>query len=129
VLPRALHWPLLVQSTGGSYTEEATGVRASVGQTVLSAVYLSEPSTMVITPYSSAVVVDAQTAGGLTASNVAAAATRVSAFLGGIDPQQTPPAFMATGSTGSTGSTTLPVADGNRMAFALGAGKAVWITT
>jgi hypothetical protein len=72
VLPRASHWPLLSQSTGGSYTEEATGVRAPVGQSVLSAVCLAEPSTMVITPYSSAVVVDAQTAGGLTASNGAA---------------------------------------------------------
>jgi len=118
VLPRASHWPLLVQSTGGSYAEEATGVRTPVGQSVLSAVYLAEPSTMVITPYSSAVVVDAQTAGGLTASNVAAAATRVSAFLGGVDPQQTPPVFMATSTTASTSST---VADGNRMAFALGA--------
>lgn len=93
-------------------------MRAPVGQSVLSAVYLAEPSTKVITPYSSAVVVDAQTADGLTASNVAAAATRVPAFLGGVDPQQTPPAFMATGTAASTSST---VADGNRMAFALGA--------
>ncbi|MFP3585283.1 hypothetical protein SCB29_16800 [Paraburkholderia sp. SIMBA_055] len=114
-LPRALHWPLLVQSTGGSYTEEATGASATVGQTVLSAVYVSEPSTMVITPYSSAVAADAIAAGGLTASNVAAASTRVSAFLGGIDPQQTAPAFVAPRGTTSA------VSDGNRMALALGA--------
>ncbi|TGP40619.1 hypothetical protein EN872_16975, partial [bacterium M00.F.Ca.ET.229.01.1.1] len=60
-------------------------------------------------------VTDAMAAGGLTASNVAAASARVSAFLGGIDPQQTAPAFVAPGATAGA------LTDGNRMALALGA--------
>nr|WP_244098191.1 hypothetical protein [Burkholderia ambifaria] len=115
VLPGTLRWPLLVKSTGGSYTEEATGATSAPGETSLSAVYLSAPSTMVLSPYSSAIVADALAAGALTASNVAAASTRVSAFLGGVDPQQTVPAFVAVGAILNT------IADGNRMAFALGA--------
>ncbi|WP_244139363.1 hypothetical protein [Burkholderia vietnamiensis] len=115
VLPGTLRWPLLVKSTGGSYTEEATGATSAAGETSLSAVYLNAPSTMVLSPYSSAIVADALAAGALTASNVAAASARVSAFLGGVDPQQTVPAFAAAGATLNT------VADGNRMAFALGA--------
>ncbi|TGP46292.1 hypothetical protein EN871_07565 [bacterium M00.F.Ca.ET.228.01.1.1] len=115
VLPRALHWPLLVRASGGTYIEEATGASASAGQSELTAVYVREPSSMVITPYSTAVVTDAMAAGGLTASNVAAASARVSAFLGGIDPQQTAPAFVAPGATAGA------LTDGNRMALALGA--------
>ncbi|MET3229284.1 UNVERIFIED_ORG: hypothetical protein ABIC54_001458 [Burkholderia sp. 1263] len=114
-LPADLHWPLLLRANGGSYLEEATGTSASVDGGTLSAVYVARPSAMLVSAFSSAVVADAQAAGGLTPANIAAAAARVAAFLGGIDPQQTPPAFVAAHTPTGT------VTDGNRMALALGA--------
>lgn len=106
-------YPLLVRASGGTYIEEATGEEATLSNP-LSAVYLSAPSRMSITPYSTAVVTDAQARGGLNRANVTAAASRVSAFLGGIDAQQTLPAYDGTAS----GSDISPSV---RMAFALGA--------
>ncbi|GLU33380.1 hypothetical protein WKR88_24950 [Trinickia caryophylli] len=106
-------YPVLVRASGGTYIEEATGEEATLS-TPLSAVYLSTPSRMSITPYSTAVVTDALARGGLNSANVTAAASRVSAFLGGIDAQQTVPVY-----SGTANGSDIPA--GVRMAFALGA--------
>jgi hypothetical protein len=108
-----LHYPLLVRVTGGSFTEEADGSTSSlVGE--LDAVYLNAPSQMVVSTFSTAIVADARGAGGLNASNIAAAISRVNAFAGDIDVQQTTPTFVAAG-------TTATVSDGAKMSLALGA--------
>ncbi|BAO89888.1 putative lipoprotein [Caballeronia cordobensis] len=109
----ALRYPLLVRVTGGSFEEEADGAAANLSGE-LDAVYLNAPSQMVVSAYSSAIVADARAAGGLVAGNIAAAMSRVNAFAGDIDVQQTTPAFAAAG-TAST------VTDGAKMALALGA--------
>jgi len=112
-LRRSLGFPLFVRVTGGNYEEESTGQSAALSGE-LDAVYLSAPSQMVVSPYSNAVVSDARSAGGLTADNIAAAASRVNAFAGNIDVQQTPPTFVATGAS-------TDVTPGALMALALGA--------
>lgn len=112
-LYRPLSFPLLVRVTGGSYQEEATGASGNLSEE-LDAVYLSAPSQAVVSPYSNAVVADANSAGGLTAGHVAAAMSRVNAFAGNVDVEQTVPTFVATGAT--TG-----VTPGALMALALGA--------
>nr|WP_051180539.1 hypothetical protein [Caballeronia insecticola] len=111
-----LHYPLLVRVTGGSFTEEADGSTASLSGE-LDAVYLNAPSQMVVSAYSNAIVADARAAGGLSASNIAAAISRVNAFAGDIDVQQTTPAFVAAGTAG----TAATVTDGAKMSLALGA--------
>lgn len=110
---RSLRYPLFVRVTGGSYQEEATGASAELSEEV-DAVYLAAPSLMVVSPYSNAIVADARAAGGLTASNVSTAISRVDAFAGNIDVQQTLPTFVAAGSTAN-------VTPGATMALALGA--------
>lgn len=110
---RSLRYPLLVRVTGGTYQEESTGASAELSGE-LDAVYMTAPSQMVVSPYSNAVVTDAQAAGGFTSDNVAAALSRVNAFAGNIDVEQTMPTFVATGT--SSGLT-----PGAKMAFALGA--------
>jgi hypothetical protein len=112
-LARPAHYPVLVRASGGSYLEEATGERASLSGE-LDAVYLSAPTTIVVSPYSNAIVIDAIAAGGLSAENIAAASARVNAFVGGIDVQQTVPVYPPA-SDGAA------VSDGAKMAFALGA--------
>lgn len=112
-LRSSVRYPVLVRVSGGTYIEEATGEQAALND-VLSAVYLSAPSSMSITPFSTAVVVDATANGGLTTANVTAASARINAFLGGIDAHQTLPVY--TGVMSSAG-----VSASVRMAFALGA--------
>ncbi|CAN7633880.1 hypothetical protein LJR230_004668 [Trinickia sp. LjRoot230] len=109
----ALRYPLFIRVTGGSYEEESTGTSANLSGE-LDAVYLSAPSQMVVSVYSNAVVSDARAAGGLTATNIADARSRVNAFAGNIDVQQTAPAFVSTG-------TSAAVTPGAIMALALGA--------
>jgi hypothetical protein len=112
-LRQSLGFPLFVRVTGGNYEEESTAQSAALSGE-LDAVYLSAPSQMVVSPYSNAVVSDARSAGGLTADNIAAAASRVNAFAGNIDVQQTPPTFVAPGAS-------TDVTPGALMALALGA--------
>ena len=83
---QALRYPVLVRVTGGTYEEEATGASGNLSGEV-DAVYLSEPTRMVVSPWSNAVVEDARSAGGLTPDNVAAALSRVNALAGNIDVQ------------------------------------------
>ncbi|SAL87080.1 putative lipoprotein [Caballeronia arvi] len=108
-----LRYPLLVRATGGSFEEESNGTAANLSGE-LDAVYLSAPSQMVVSAYSNAIVADARAAGGLVAGNVAAAMSRVNAFAGDIDVQQTTPTFVAAGTASS-------VTSGAKMALALGA--------
>ena len=110
---QALRYPVLVRVTGGTYEEEATGASGNLSGEV-DAVYLSEPTRMVVSPWSNAVVEDARSAGGLTPDNVAAALSRVNALAGNIDVQQTLPTFVETGGTSD-------VTPGALMALALGA--------
>ncbi|GAB5101245.1 hypothetical protein [Caballeronia sp. HLA56] len=112
-LKRALQYPVLVRVTGGSYEEEATGTTMTMSGE-LDAVYVNAPSQMVVSAYSNAIVADARAAGGLTADNIAAAMSRVNAFAGDIDVQQTTPTFVAAGNSTDT-------TDGAKMALALGA--------
>ncbi len=112
-LTGTLRYPLLVRVKGGSFEEEANGTATTLAGE-LDAVYLSAPSQMVVSAYSNAIVADARAAGGLIAGNIAAAMSRVNAFAGDIDVQQTMPALVAAG-TAST------VTDGAKMALALGA--------
>ncbi len=113
VLKSALHYPVFVRVTGGSYEEEATGVTTTLNGE-LDAVYLTAPSQMVVSMYSNAVVADARAAGGLTADNIASAMSRVNAFAGDIDVSETAPTFVSTGAT-------TDVSAGAKMALALGA--------
>jgi hypothetical protein len=113
VLRSALHYPVFVRVTGGSYEEEATGTTTTLNGE-LDAVYLTAPSQMVVSTYSNAVVADARAAGGLTADNIASAMSRVNAFAGDIDVSETTPTFVST-------NTTTDVSDGSKMALALGA--------
>ena len=110
---RSLPYPLFVRVTGGSYQEEATGESTDLSEEV-DAVYLSAPSRMVVSPYSNAVVADARAAGGLTPDNVVAAISRVKAFAGNIDVQQTMPIFGAANASANP-------TPGAIMALALGA--------
>jgi hypothetical protein len=112
-LPRVQQYPVLVRVTNGTYSEEATGAQASLTEE-LDAVFLSAPSTMIVSAFSNAIVADARAAGGLTSDNVSAAQQRMSGFLGGVDPQQTTPTFVASGATAN-------VSAGSTMALALGA--------
>ncbi|QGA41505.1 hypothetical protein GAS19_25505 [Burkholderia glumae] len=118
-LPGSLRYPVLIRATGGVYEEEATGQKAAM-QGEIDAVYLSAPSQMVVSVYSNAVVAGARAAGGLTSSNVAAAISRVNAFAGDIDVQQTAPAFV-TANTANAASGSTAVSNGAKMALALGA--------
>jgi hypothetical protein len=108
-----LRFPVLVRVTSGSYQEEATGANSDLTQE-LDAVYLSAPSHAVVSVYSNAVVSDANSAGGLTAANIAAAIARVNAFAGNIDVEQTLPTFTGIGAS-------TDVTPGALMALALGA--------
>ncbi len=111
-----LRYPVLIRATGGAYEEESTGeTTAMPGE--IDAVYLSAPSQMIVSVYSNAVVADARAAGGLTTGNVAVAMSRVNAFAGDIDVQQTAPAFV----TSNTASGSADVSNGAKMALALGA--------
>lgn len=110
---RPLSFPLFVRVTGGNYEEEATGAHSDLSGE-LDAVYLSAPSHAVVSPYSNAVVADANSAGGLTAVNIGAAMSRVNAFAGNIDVEQTVPTFVAA-------SASADVTPGALMALALGA--------
>jgi hypothetical protein len=112
-LKSALHYPVFVRVTGGSYEEEATGTATTLNGE-LDAVYLTAPSQMVVSTYSNAVVADARAAGGLTADNIASAMSRMNAFAGDIDVSSTTPTFVSSG-------TTTDVSDGSKMALALGA--------
>ncbi|WP_225936460.1 hypothetical protein [Caballeronia sp. NK8] len=109
----SLRYPLLVRVTGGSFEEESNGATTSLSGE-LDAVYLSAPTQIVVSTYSNAVVADARAAGGLVAGNIAAAMSRVNAFAGDIDVQQTTPAFVTAGTTST-------VTDGAKMSLALGA--------
>lgn len=109
----AVRYPVLVRVSGGTYEEEATAASADLSGE-LNAVYLSAPSQMVVSAYSNAIVTDARAAGGLTPNNVAAAMSRVNAFAGNIDVQQTKPTFVASGASTA-------VTPGAIMALALGA--------
>ncbi|WP_198665332.1 hypothetical protein [Paraburkholderia kururiensis] len=110
---QTLRYPVLVRVTGGRYEEEATGASADLSGEV-DAVYLSTPARMVVSPWSNAVVADAVSAGGLTAGNVTAALSRVNAFAGNIDVQQTLPTFVTAGAAAA-------MTPGAVMALALGA--------
>ncbi|WP_186144410.1 hypothetical protein [Burkholderia gladioli] len=110
-----VRYPVLIRATEGDYEEEATGERTAMPGEI-NAVYLSAPSQMVVSVYSNAVVADARAAGGLTSSNVAAAMSRVNAFAGGIDVQQTAPAYVTANVAGSS-----DISNGAKMALALGA--------
>ncbi|CAJ2944688.1 lipoprotein [Burkholderia pseudomallei] len=114
-LPALDRWPALIRATHGAYVEKATGAAATLEGDGLEAVYASAPSTIVVSPYSSAVVATARAAGGLTQANIAAANATISAFVGDFDPQQTRPATMAAGAAAPA------IEPGNQMALALGA--------
>jgi hypothetical protein len=109
----ALHYPMLVRVTGGSFVEESNGTAATVASEI-DAVYLDAPKQIVVSAYSNAIVADARAAGGLVAGNIVAAMSRVNAFAGDIDVEQTMPAFVAAGTTST-------VTDGAKMSLALGA--------
>ncbi|MCM2547328.1 hypothetical protein ACVCII_01170 [Burkholderia glumae] len=110
-----VRYPMLIRATGGDYEEEATGEKTTMPGEI-DAVYLSAPSQIIVSVYSNAVVADARAAGGLTPSNVAAAMSRVNAFAGDIDVQQTAPAYVTANAAGSSGTS-----NGAKMALALGA--------
>lgn len=114
-----MRYPVLIRATGGNYEEEATGEKTAMPGEI-DAVYLSAPSQMIVSVYSNAVVADARAAGGLTAGNVAAAMSRVNAFAGDIDVQQTAPAFVTANAAGAASRST-GVSNGAKMALALGA--------
>ena len=69
---------------------------------------------MIVSVYSNAVVADARAAGGLHADNVNAAMSRVNAFAGDIDVQETMPTRVAVSASGE-------VSSGAKMSLALGA--------
>lgn len=106
--------PFLLAVAGGTYREEATGNSAALSDDVLRAAFTTMPATVVISPFSEAIVVDAQANGGLTAANLSDARGRMTAFLNGTDALGTLPATMAAGAPAD------PRAPGNWMAFALG---------
>lgn len=106
--------PLLIAVAGGSYREEATGNSAALADETLRAAYTSAPSTVVVSPFSEAIVADAQANGGLTQGNLADATDRMTAFLKGTDAISTMPTTVAPGMPVSTPT------PGNWMAFALG---------
>lgn len=109
----AVPYPMFVRVTGGSYQEESTSASAVLSGE-LDAVFTSAPSRIVVSPYSNAIVADARSAGGLTSENVAAAISRVNAFAGNIDVEQTMPTFVGMGASSG-------VTPGAIMALALGA--------
>ena len=107
--------PSLIEVKGGSYKEEATGnAEALSGDDALRAAYTTAPSMIVVSPFTEAIVVDAQARGGLNSTNLSDATAKMQAFLNGVDPLTTMPAAVAPGTPVSTPS------NGNWMAFALG---------
>ncbi len=106
--------PLMIAVAGGSYQEEATGTSAALAEDTLRAAYTTNPATVVVSPFSEAIVADAVANGGLTQANLADAADRMATFLKGTDPVSTMPATVAPGTP-----TPAPT-PGNWMAFALG---------
>lgn len=105
----------VVHVSGGTYMEEATGVTDSMSGMDLRAAYTSGPTSVVVSPYSEAVVQTAQAMGSLTDANLGLARASITALLGGVDPMQTKPTYLQAGQA----LTTMTV--GNQMAFALGA--------
>ena len=106
--------PLLIAVAGGAYQEEATGNSASLAENTLRAAYTTTPSAVLVSPFSEAIVADAQANGGLTQANLADASDRMTAFLEGTDALSTMPTTVAAGAP-------VPVpTPGNWMAFALG---------
>ena len=107
--------PSVIEVKGGSYKEEATGGTAALAQEdVLRAAFTTAPAAVVVSPFTEAIMVDAQARGGLTPLNLSDATAKMQAFLHGIDPLTTLPATVAPGTPVSTPS------NGNWMAFALG---------
>jgi len=104
--------PLLLEITGGSYIDEATGQTVNVPtspgsglQAVVSNVTAGSTLQVQITPLTAMATARAQAmTGGLTASNISAANQQVGAYFGGIDILNTQPInpLVANSSTGAT---------------------------
>ncbi|SDV46598.1 hypothetical protein [Chitinasiproducens palmae] len=112
-------WPVVVAATGGTYTDLATGSSNSLAAQTVRAVLTAAPSgTLVVSPYSSAVVQSALAAGGLNTANVASASALIGGFIGGADPQSTVPDYGASATAAADGAAP---STAQLMAFALGA--------
>lgn len=121
-------WPVVVTATGGSYADLASGDSTSLTAQTLRAVLPAAPEgTLVVSPYSSAVVLSALASGGLDTAHIAQARNLIGAFVGNVDPQGSVPDYgsgaRSVAEAASTSASTAPTA-GQLMAFALGAESA-----
>ncbi|SDV46884.1 C40 family peptidase [Chitinasiproducens palmae] len=121
-LPAPTQWPVIIDASGGSYTDLVSGATLSLGSDHLQAALDAAPgATVALSVYSTASVRQAEAmSGGLTASNITLGQQQVQAYLGGLDAQATLPAASSTDSTASTTAVSADLTDGQKAAFVQG---------